>query len=186
MPCSPSYLAALACVACGGTSVRTAEDAPPPIPEASPSQIAVAPLIDSSAAQVGVATLIDSAGVVQLGVSIGGLTPGLHGIHVHATGACVPPGFSSAGSHFNPDGRKHGILNPEGAHTGDLPNLRVGDNGSADTTFAVPVALARSGPRFLLQPGGTTLVIHAGADDERTDPSGNSGARVACGVFHAP
>lgn len=183
---SPAYLTALACVACGGTSVRPAEDAPSPIPEVRLSQIAVATLIDSSAAQVGVATLTDSAGVVQLGVSIGGLTPGLHGIHVHATGACIPPAFSSAGPHFNPDGRQHGILNPEGAHTGDLPNLRAGDNGSADTTFALPVALARSGPRFLLQPEGTALVIHAGADDQRSDPSGNSGARVACGIFRAP
>jgi superoxide dismutase, Cu-Zn family len=133
--------------------------------------------------RVGLATLTDSAGTVRLGVSASQLSPGPHGLHFHAQGTCTPPDFTSAGAHFNPDGRKHGRLNPEGPHLGDLPNLVVGADGSADTSFTVAHDLAEPGARSLLQPGGTALVIHAKADDERTDPSGNSGDRVACAVI---
>jgi Cu-Zn family superoxide dismutase len=133
--------------------------------------------------RVGLATLTDSAGTVRLGVSASQLSPGPHGLHFHAQGACTPPDFASAGSHFNPDDRKHGRLNPEGPHLGDLPNLMVGSDGSADTSFTVAHDLAEPGARSLLQAGGTALVIHAKADDERTDPSGNSGDRVACAVI---
>ena len=133
--------------------------------------------------RVGLATLTDSAGTVRLGVSASQLSPGPHGLHFHAQGTCTPPDFSSAGSHFNPDGRKHGRLNPEGPHLGDLPNLIAGSDGSADTSFTVARDLAGPGARSLLQPGGIALVIHAEADDERTDPSGNSGDRVACAVI---
>ena len=133
--------------------------------------------------RVGLATLTDSAGTVRLGVSGSQLRPGRHGLHFHAQGTCTPPDFTSAGAHFNPDGRKHGRLNPEGPHLGDLPNLVVGADGSADTSFTVAHDLAERGARSLLQPGGTALVIHAKADDERTDPSGNSGDRVACAVI---
>jgi Cu-Zn family superoxide dismutase len=129
-----------------------------------------------------VATLVDTAGALRLAVSVGGLTPGPHGLHVHAAGSCTPPSFASAGGHFNPEGRQHGRLNPSGPHLGDLPNLVVGPDGSADTSFAVSQA-ERSGPRSLQQPGGTSVVIHAGPDDERTDPSGGSGDRVACAVL---
>jgi superoxide dismutase, Cu-Zn family len=133
--------------------------------------------------RVGLATLTDSAGTVRLGLSASQLSPGPHGLHFHGQGTCTPPDFTSAGSHFNPDGRKHGRLNPEGPHLGDLPNLIAGSDGSADTSFAVAHDLAGPGARSLLQPGGTALVIHAKADDERTDPSGNSGDRVACAVI---
>jgi superoxide dismutase, Cu-Zn family len=133
--------------------------------------------------RVGLATLTDSAGTVRLGVSASQLSPGPHGLHFHAQGTCTPPDFTSAGSHFNPDGRRHGRLNPEGPHLGDLPNLIAGSDGSADTSFTVAHDLAGPGARSLLQPGGTALVIHAKADDERTDPSGNSGDRVACAVI---
>jgi Cu-Zn family superoxide dismutase len=127
---------------------------------------------------VGVATLTDAAGALQLGVSVGGLSPGPHGIHLHAEGSCTPPDFTSAGPHFNPTGRQHGRLNPAGPHVGDLPNLIVGPDSSADTTFVVAPAL-RAADR-------AALVVHAGADDERTDPSGNSGARLACAVLRPP
>lgn len=133
--------------------------------------------------RVGLATLTDSANTVRLGVSASQLSPGPHGLHFHARGTCTPPDFTSAGSHFNPDGRKHGRLDPEGPHLGDLPNLIAGSDGSADTSFTVAHDLAGAGARSLLQPGGTALVIHARADDERTDPSGNSGDRVACAVI---
>jgi superoxide dismutase, Cu-Zn family len=133
--------------------------------------------------RVGLATLTDSAGTVRLGVSASQLSPGPHGLHFHAQGTCTPPDFASAGAHFNPDGRKHGRLNPEGPHLGDLPNLIAGSDGSADTSFIVAHDLAEPGARSLLQPGGTALVIHAKPDDERTDPSGDSGDRVACAVI---
>ena len=135
--------------------------------------------------RVGLATLTDSAGTVRLGVSASQLTPGAHGLHFHAQGTCTPPGFASAGPHFDPDGRKHGRLNPDGPHLGDLPNLIAASDGSADTSFTVARELAEPGARSLLQTGGTALVIHAKADDERTDPSGNSGDRVACAVMEA-
>ena len=151
--------------------------------KAGPKPLASGTFRDTAGGRIGVATLTDTAGTLRLGRSGGSLSPGPHGLHFHAQGTCSPPDFSSAGAHFNPDGRKHGRLNPEGPHLGDLPNLIVGADSSADTSFMVPGELGGAGPRSLLQPGGTALVIHAGADDERTDPSGNSGARVACAVI---
>jgi superoxide dismutase, Cu-Zn family len=149
----------------------------------SPKPVASGTFRDSTGDRVGLATLTDSAGTLRLGVSVSQLSPGPHGLHFHAQGTCTPPDFSSAGPHFNPEGRKHGRLNPEGPHLGDLPNLIAGPDGSADTSFTVATELAGPGARSLLQPGGTALVIHANADDERTDPSGNSGDRVACAVI---
>jgi len=149
----------------------------------SPRPFASGTFRDTAGDRVGLATLTDSAGAVRLGVSVSQLSPGPHGLHFHAQGTCTPPDFTSAGPHFNPDGRKHGRLNPEGPHLGDLPNLVAGPDGSADTSFTVAHDLAGPGTRSLLQPGGTALVIHAKPDDERTDPSGNSGDRVACAVI---
>jgi Cu-Zn family superoxide dismutase len=129
------------------------------------------------------ATVYDIGGTLNLGVSAAQLKPGPHGLHIHAQGTCTPPDFASAGPHFNPERREHGRLNPNGPHQGDLPNLIVGPDGSADTTFTVPAELALPGPRSVLPPGGTAIVIHADADDEHTDPSGGSGERVACAVL---
>jgi superoxide dismutase, Cu-Zn family len=150
---------------------------------AGPAAVASGTLIDSAGQRVGVATVVDTAGAVRLAISVGGLTPGAHGLHLHERGTCTPPDFASAGGHFNPDGRKHGRRNPEGPHAGDLANLIVEANGSADTSFALPAALVGTGPRSLIRPGGTALVIHARADDERSDPGGNAGERVACAVL---
>jgi Cu-Zn family superoxide dismutase len=154
-------------------------------PGTSPKPFASGTFRDAAGDRVGLATLTDSAGTVRLGVSASQLSPGPHGLHFHAQGTCTPPDFASAGPHFNPDGRKHGRLNPDGPHLGDLPNLIAGPDGSADTSFTVARDLAGRGARSLLQPGGTALVIHAKADDERTDPSGNSGDRVACAVIES-
>jgi superoxide dismutase, Cu-Zn family len=140
-------------------------------------------LRNASGERIGVAVVTDTADTLRLGISVSQLTPGPHGLHFHTLGACTPPAFASAGPHLNPDARKHGRLNPEGPHRGDLPNLMVGADGSADTTITLPADLGGSGFGSLLQPGGTALVIHAGADDERTDPSGNSGDRLACAVI---
>src|SRR5687767_1661881 len=173
---STALLAAGVLAACGGQARGpggAALDAP----------MAGASLFDSSGTRVGVATFSDSAGSGWMAVSVTGLTPGPHGIHVHETGACTPPGFESAGSHFNPDGKKHGIRNPAGPHAGDMPNLDVEPDGSADTTLSVPRGLlATVDSGSIIGPQKRALVIHADPDDHETDPSGNSGARVVCGV----
>lgn len=148
-----------------------------------PEPAASATLRDSTGARIGVATFTLVEGSARLGVSVAGLAPGQHGIHLHERGVCTPPDFSSAGGHLNPAGRKHGLENPEGPHAGDLPNLMVESDGSADTVFALPAGLLALGPGGVLRPEGTAVVIHAGRDDQRTDPSGNSGARLACGVI---
>jgi Cu-Zn family superoxide dismutase len=152
---------------------------------AGPEAVAAGTFRNAAGERVGLATLSDSNGTLHLGVSAAQLSPGAHGLHFHAQGTCTPPDFSSAGPHFNPESRKHGRLNPEGPHLGDLPNLIAGPDGSVDTSFIVPTLLATPGPRSLLQPGGTAIVIHAKADDERTDPSGDSGERVACAVLES-
>jgi Cu-Zn family superoxide dismutase len=108
-----------------------------------------------------------------------GLTPGRYGAHIHAVGRCEAPAFESAGPHWNPSARQHGRLNPAGHHLGDLPNLDIGANGSGRIEFTIPGATLAG----LLDADGASVVIHAAADDEHTDPSGNSGARVACGVL---
>lgn len=148
-----------------------------------PEPAASATLKDSTGGRIGVATFTLVEGEARLGVSVAGLAPGRHGIHIHEVGKCTPPDFSSAGGHLNPGGRKHGLENPEGPHAGDLPNLLVESDGSADTVFSVPAALLAPGPGGVLRPQGAAVVIHAGRDDQRTDPSGNSGARLACGVI---
>ena len=116
-------------------------------------------------------------------VTATGLAPGAYGAHIHTVGRCDPPGFESAGSHWNPTDREHGMQNPQGPHLGDLPNLMVGANGEGSFELRIPGARLAAGPRAMLDGDGAALVIHAGADDYRTDPSGNSGARIACGVF---
>jgi len=166
-----SVLLAAACSPSGGAGHPT------------PEAVASGTLRNVAGEAIGVATLTDTSGTLRLSLRVAQLFPGPHGLHFHSRGACTSPDFASAGGHFNPEGRKHGRLNPEGPHLGDLPNLIVGPDGSADTSFMVPRELAGTGPRSLLQPGGTALIVHAGADDERTDPSGNSGDRIACAVI---
>lgn len=114
-----------------------------------------------------------------------GLTPGEHGVHIHTTGQCEAPGFTTAGGHWNPTGKMHGSLNPMGPHAGDLPNLKVGKNGKGSVTFTVPGATLTTGEEALLDTDGAAFVVHAGQDDLKTDPAGNSGGRIACGVFSA-
>jgi superoxide dismutase, Cu-Zn family len=155
---------------------RGPEGVPLPPPDAT------ATLIDSTGARVGVVTFSMVDGGARLGVSVSGLTPGPHGIHIHEQGACTRPDFASAGAHLNPERRQHGLENPAGPHAGDLPNLLVDSDGSADTIFAVSPDLLGRGEGLLFRAGGTAVVVHAERDDQRTDPSGGSGARVACGV----
>lgn len=120
---------------------------------------------------------------IHVRIDAAGLAPGSYGAHLHITGRCDQPGFVSAGAHWNPTGRRHGARNPRGSHLGDLPNLEISASGTGRIDFHVPRARLRGGGAALLDGDGAAVVIHAGPDDYRTDPSGNSGARIACGVL---
>jgi Cu-Zn family superoxide dismutase len=124
---------------------------------------------------------------VSMRIQVTGLTPGLHGLAIHAVGRCDLPRFTSAGPHFNPFGKKHGARNPQGPHAGDLGNISVGADGSGQLQLTDPlVTLAPEENNSLLLPIGTSLVVHADPDDETTDPDGNAGGRVACGAIVNP
>ena len=119
---------------------------------------------------------------VEVRVQAAGLPHGQYGVHIHAVGRCDPPGFESAGAHWNPATRQHGRLNPQGHHLGDLDNLAVGPDGGR-LEFRVPGATLHGGEHPIVDADGASVVIHANPDDYRTDPSGDSGARIACGVL---
>lgn len=149
-----------------------------------PPLLAQAVLKDKAGQQAGLATLTEEADGVRIEITGVGLPPGPKGVHIHAAGKCEPPDFVSAGAHFNPTGKKHGRLNPDGAHAGDLPNLVVTSVGAAGLDATTKAVTLKAGvPGSLFGPGGASLVIHAQADDEKTDPTGNSGGRIACGVI---
>jgi Cu-Zn family superoxide dismutase len=141
-----------------------------------------ATLKNAEGKDVGTATFTKAKGGVKVQVQVASLPPGKHGIHIHTAGKCDPPDFQTAGGHFNPTGKKHGLHSKEGAHVGDLPNLTVGKNGKGKGTFTAKGATLGEGEGSLCGPDGTALVIHEKADDEKTDPAGSSGARIACGV----
>jgi len=128
------------------------------------------------------ATLEQAGDAVRVRVEAVGLAPGSYGAHLHTTGRCDAPAFASAGPHWNPTMRQHGKDNPQGAHMGDLPNLMVGTDRRGTFEYTVPGASLSGSANALLDLDGAALVIHGQADDYRTDPSGNSGARIACGV----
>jgi Cu-Zn family superoxide dismutase len=145
-------------------------------------QKATATLKNAQGVEVGTATITPAAnGAVQITGSFSKLPPGTHAIHIHNVGKCDAPDFTTAGGHFNPASKQHGKDNPNGAHAGDLPNFDVAADGTAKISVTVPgVTLADSS---LFHAGGTALMIHAAADDYKTDPTGNAGARIACGVI---
>jgi Cu-Zn family superoxide dismutase len=144
---------------------------------------AKANLLNAQGAPVGTATFSEKPNGVQLELKVSNLPPGLHGFHIHAVGKCEAPDFKSAGPHFNPEGKQHGWDNPLGHHLGDLQNLSVGPGGNANIKILVPGVTLGEGPNSLLHEGGTALVIHEKPDDGKTDPAGNAGARIACGVI---
>ena len=133
-------------------------------------------LVNGAGASTGAVQVEPRAGGSYLRIAVQGLPAGEHGLHLHAVGRCDGPAFQSAGAHWNPAGKQHGHLNPAGAHAGDLPNLTVSANGRGALNFLVP-------QQGLADADGTALVIHAKPDDFRSDPSGNSGDRIACAVI---
>ncbi|HEU4698763.1 MAG TPA: superoxide dismutase family protein [Gemmatimonadales bacterium] len=144
---------------------------------------ATATMRSSTGASLGVLRLEPVAAGVRIAGTLTGLTPGEHGIHLHAVGRCEPPAFTSAGGHFNPTDKQHGLHNPAGPHAGDLPVIRANDAGVATVDLTTPrVTLDSAATTGLFDADGTALVVHAGPDDQQSDPAGNSGARVACGV----
>lgn len=139
-------------------------------------------LIGTNGEKTGQAELTQMSRGVHIKVEAYNLVPGKHGFHIHENGACEAPDFKSAGAHFNPMNKQHGFDNPKGTHSGDLPNLSVNTDGTVKAEMvAKNVTLEEGQQNSLIRPGGTSLVIHAAADDYKTDPAGNSGARVACG-----
>ena len=144
------------------------------------------PLINTSGQSIGSVRAWQTAGGVTFRIDAAGLPHGVHGLHVHAIGRCDPPDFASAGPHWNPTGRRHGMNNPAGPHAGDLPNIEVAADGVAGATVTLPGAVLVGAPGrggSLIDADGAALVVHAQADDYATDPSGNSGARIACAVL---
>lgn len=143
---------------------------------------AKATLVTADGKTVGEAHFSAARDGVAVHVMASGLTPGVHGIHLHAVGSCKAPDFTSAGSHWNPMKKMHGLESPQGAHLGDIPNLDVKADGTGMLNAFIKGAKLDSGETGLFDSDGTALVIHAGPDDNKTDPSGNSGGRIACGA----
>jgi Cu-Zn family superoxide dismutase len=139
---------------------------------------------DAAGRNLGTISLTETPPDLSLTGNLRGLPPGIHGIHLHAVGRCEAP-FKSAGDHWNPTNKHHGTENPQGPHLGDLQNITVSADSSASVAVRSPGGTLR-GANPVLDADGASLVIHAKADDNRTDPSGNSGDRIACGVVRAP
>ena len=144
-----------------------------------------ADLVNAQGTKVGTAKITSAANGVKVSVKVAQLTPGEHGIHIHNVGKCDGPAFTTAGGHFDPTSAHHGVKNAQEPHPhlGDLENLKVGENGKASATFLISGATLGEGQNSLFHDGGTALVIHAKADDLTSDPSGNSGDRIVCGVI---
>lgn len=170
---SSSIAASLAIIALGGcASVYEMPD----------RRLADAMLSSPDGAPVGTAQLMSKDGSFVLAVAATGLEPGPHGFHLHAVGSCKAPDFKSAGGHLNPLGKQHGSLNPEGKHIGDLSNLEVAQSGTAAASYDLP-GESDDLVDWLFDDDGTAIVIHAGPDDYRSDPAGDAGSRIACGVL---
>lgn len=155
--------------------------APPAARQPLPPSTATATVLDLAGRRAGTVTFTDSYAGVLISGTLFGLGLGAHGLHVHEVGRCEPP-FTSAGEHFNPQHRQHGFLNPRGPHLGDLPNVYLPAAGQLRFEFLLPGVTLR-GANGLLDADGASIVVHSERDDHTTDPSGDSGGRIACGVI---
>ncbi|PIC57608.1 superoxide dismutase [Sporosarcina sp. P12(2017)] len=178
---------ALLMAACGGTADEEKEpvngSSDPVVEEEGTAEPEVmAPVMNVDGEEIGSVTLTQGPSGVAMDVDVTGLEPGEHGMHFHETGVCTAPDFKeSAGGHFNPTDKKHGLENPEGHHAGDLENLVADEDGNAKVTVTTDAVTLESGKdNSLLDEDGSALIIHEGADDNITDPAGDSGTPFAC------
>lgn len=136
---------------------------------------------DAKDASIGMAMISAKDGGISIDLDVKGLTPGEHAVHIHSVAKCEGPGFTTAGPHFNPATKKHGLQSPDGPHAGDMMNFTVAANGTAKVTVANKAVTMADGANSIYANGGTALMIHAAADDMKTDPGGAAGDRIACG-----
>lgn len=178
---------AIVLMGCGPKEATPAADSATPADTTKPAAMAPAgasaTVRDAAGRELGSLTLADGTGGITVSGTLRGLAPGDHGIHIHMTGACDAPAFTTAGGHWNPTAKMHGSQNPAGPHFGDMLNITVG----ADSSAAVQLTTSGgtlNGADMLMDADGAAVVVHAKSDDYKTDPSGNSGDRVACGVIN--
>ena len=194
MPSRSLFFCAAAGVAVAAACTKSAaRPMPSPSPQSPAAPAASAPMSPMSHAsavvrdltgrRVGTATFTDTYTGVLVSADLMGLGLGAHGIHIHEVGKCEPP-FTTAGGHFNPEHRHHGFLNPNGSHLGDMPNIDTPAAGQLRFEFLLP-GVTLKGANALLDADGASIVVHSGRDDYSTDPSGNSGSRIACGAIVA-
>lgn len=179
------FATALATTALWGAGGH-AQQSDQPLPEAPAGQdLASAEMSGPEGEAMGTVALAGTPNGILLQVRMEQVPPGGHGIHIHETGTCEGPDFQSAGGHFAPQGHSHGFLSPEGPHAGDLPNVFVGEDGVLRADILTDRVSLGTGETGLNKPEGTAIVLHSGVDDYMTDPSGDSGNRIACGPIVA-